>query len=665
GEGPLSNEVSATPNKRTVPGKPRNPQTKSGDGFVLLTWSKPVFDGNSTITNYIIYRSTSPVQKVFYRLFSNKSNFNDTNVTNDVTYYYKISAKNAIGEGPLSNEVSGTPFKTVNKTVPSYPRDLRAIVGDGYVHLSWRSPIFDGNSSITNYTIYRGTSSSGKKMLIRVGNITKYNDTKVTNGIKYYYEVSAKNIIGEGPPSNEVIATPNSSAGNITQTIPSYPENLQTRAGNKYVNLTWEPPASDGNSTILNYLIYKGTVSGSGECCSIIGNNLFYNDTNVTNGIIYYYRVSAKNAIGEGPLSNEVSAKPVKPPVPIKKTKPSYPENLQAMVGHSYVRLTWEPPESDGNSKITNYRIYKGLTSIGKQLLTEIGTQLSYNDTRVTNGIRYYYEVSAVNTIGEGPRSNEIIAIPNASKGIIQKTLPSHPQKLKASAGEHHINLTWSAPADDGNSSIIHYKIYRGAESGQLTFYKLIGNYLNYTDTYVLSNVTYYYRISAMNIIGEGALSNEVFASPTGSILNDTDDDGIPDYWERQYGLNIIDPSDARADPDEDNLTNLEEFLNNTSPWNSDSDNDNLTDGDEIKIYGTDANNPDTDDDGFNDGVEIANKTNPLDRNDYPKIEEKEAKPGRSDDVFAYISVIILIITIIFLLSFYIIKQRDIKNRRK
>jgi hypothetical protein len=46
----------------------------------------------------------------------------------------------------------------------------------------------------------------------------------------------------------------------------------------------------------------------------------------------------------------------------------------------------------------------------------------------------------------------------------------------------------------------------------------------------------------------------------------DSDNDGIPDYWEKQYGLNPNDPSDAMKDSDGDGYTNIEEYVNNTDP---------------------------------------------------------------------------------------------------
>ncbi|MCP3870021.1 MAG: hypothetical protein GY703_18385 [Gammaproteobacteria bacterium] len=50
----------------------------------------------------------------------------------------------------------------------------------------------------------------------------------------------------------------------------------------------------------------------------------------------------------------------------------------------------------------------------------------------------------------------------------------------------------------------------------------------------------------------------------------DDDNDGIPDWWEEKYGLNRRNPYDARWDPDGDDVTNLEEFLNETHPFRND-----------------------------------------------------------------------------------------------
>jgi hypothetical protein len=46
----------------------------------------------------------------------------------------------------------------------------------------------------------------------------------------------------------------------------------------------------------------------------------------------------------------------------------------------------------------------------------------------------------------------------------------------------------------------------------------------------------------------------------------DSDNDGMPDEWERRFKLNPQDFSDGPQDNDKDGYTNLEEFLNSTDP---------------------------------------------------------------------------------------------------
>lgn len=91
----------------------------------------------------------------------------------------------------------------------------------------------------------------------------------------------------------------------------------------------------------------------------------------------------------------------------------------------------------------------------------------------------------------------------------------------------------------------------------------------------------------------------------------DTDNDGMPDWYELFYGFNI-NVDDSASDPDGDTLDNFEEFMFGTSPILADTDGDGLRDDyeTETSVYvsptntGTSPLLADTDGDGLSDGVE-------------------------------------------------------------
>ncbi|MBA3046626.1 MAG: hypothetical protein FP824_10515 [Euryarchaeota archaeon] len=294
----------------SIPSAPQNLVATPGDSQVVLDWQAPSSDGGSAITNYRIYRGTTSGGETFLIEVGNVLTYTDTGVTNNQTYYYKIKAKNSVGESATySNEDDATPVPTIpGATEPSAPQNLVATAGDGQVVLDWQAPSSDGGSAITNYRIYRGTTSGGETFLIEVGNVLTYTNTGLTNGQIYFYKVKAKNSVGESATySNEDDATPIS--GVIS--VPSAPLNLIATAGDDKVVLNWQAPSSDGGSAITNYRIYRGTTSGGETFLIEVGNALTYTDTGVINNQTYYYKVKAKNSVGESiGYSNIANATP-------------------------------------------------------------------------------------------------------------------------------------------------------------------------------------------------------------------------------------------------------------------------------------------------------------------------------------------------------------------
>ncbi len=377
-------------------------------------------------------------------------------------------------DGP-ANAKDVYPLKyPVVASTPSEPLELKARSGNGFVNLTWSAPEKDGGTSIEEYRVYR----NGTLIATVSANQLWFNDTNVKNGVNYTYYVTAVNAVGESKPSNMVNITP--------MTVPGAPQNLRAIAGNGYVNLSWEKPEDNGGSAIVEYRVYR---NGS-LIANVSAQQLWYNDTNVKNGVNYTYYVTAVNSAGEGRLSNEVQAKPI--------AVPGAPENLYAESGNGYVNLTWNAPLDDGGSAITEYRIYRD----GVLIATVGANRLYYNDTNVVNGVRYTYYVTAVNGVGESKPSNEASATP--------MTVPSAPTNLNATSGDGYVNLTWNAPLDNGGRNIIEYKVYR---NGTLIA-TVSANQLWFNDTNVKNGVNYTYYVTAVNAAGESKPSNEVQAEP-------------------------------------------------------------------------------------------------------------------------------------------------------
>src|SRR5207247_1918784 len=137
-----------------------------------------------------------------------------------------------------------------------------------------------------------------------------------------------------------------------------------------------------------------------------------------------------------------------------------------------------------------------------------------YSDTGLAPTITYTYRVSAINAVGTSASSNTASA----------RTLvaPSPPIGLTATtASSSQIDLSWTAPADNGGSAITGYMIERSANGGS-TWSTLVANTgitgTTYSDTGLAHTTTYTYRVSAINSIGTSPPSNT--ASATTSVVS-------------------------------------------------------------------------------------------------------------------------------------------------
>jgi hypothetical protein len=183
--------------------------------------------------------------------------------------------------------------------------------------------------------------------------------------------------------------------------------------------------------------------------------------------------------------------------------------SLSATAGDGAVDLAWTVPAA-GDAPISGYRLYRGTAPGAEAFLAEVGTVTAYHDPGLANGTRYWYQVAAVNAVGEGTRSPEVSAVPQ-----VPATVPAAPV-LSAVAGDGSVSLCWTAPPD-GGSPITSYRVYRGPSAGAEAFLAETGTAASYSDTAVVNGQGYSYRVAAMNAVGEGPLSASVPAAPPGT----------------------------------------------------------------------------------------------------------------------------------------------------
>lgn len=463
GNGTPSNVVFAIP--RTVPSRPLNLSFVSGNEYVNLTWEPPAYNGGINVTSYKVYRdgnltATVPSWHTWY---------NDTNVSNGKTYTYYVTAVNAAGESSRSSEVNATP-----STVPDAPQNLDARVGNEYVNLTWEAPLFNGGAPIQGYRVYRNGTlianvSSGQLW---------YNDSGLVNGVLYSYYVTAVNLGGEGSRSNVVYAKP--------ITVPSSPQNARAKAGDSFVNITWDKPLSDGGSAIISYIIYRN----NSYLAKVPATQLYYNDTHVVNFVDYTYYVTAVNLAGEGSRSNIINATPAPP----------------------RFKITFHIIPSSGGNIVLDNNVYDNNSSA-----------YVYKGTHKILARPYYgylfvrWDFSGNFSVADD-FSNFTSLVVNGS-GVLTAVfseiqVPSPPENLTANLSSGAVVLGWQAPLSNGGANITEYRIYRGLSEGSEEYIcKVSGTVLKYTDRNVSAGTTYYYYVTAVNLAGESARSNEAHVS--------------------------------------------------------------------------------------------------------------------------------------------------------
>ena len=468
------------------PAAPENLTAAATRTQVMLNWSAPLGDGGYPIANYTVYRSDDNGQTFTPIAVTNDTSFIDTTVTTGVVYQYKVTATNSEGESGDSNIATALPIGDITP-----PQSVTAASGSFEVSLSWNYPQDDGGIPVVQYNIYRSQTSGGPYTLI--GSNTSalgFTDTSAINGFTYYYVVTALNKYNESAYSSEVFANP------IGEPTP--PFNINAVNGDNTATLNWTLPISNGGFPITHYNIYRSQTPGGPY--DFIGTNTSetgYFDTGVINGETYYYVVTAVNTYGESAYSDEQRL--------LIANTPLAPTNLNGTFGDQHVSLTWDPADGRG-FEVTNYTIYRKDPGASSYVAVATVNTTSFIDVGLVNGQTYRYVVTAHSIVGESPYSNFFEITP--------ATVPDAPENLTIALRNSKILLSWAKPVDNGGFPVFYYNIYRS--EGSVDNFVLYD--FTYAKTYLDSQVefgtVYYYRVTAVNVIGESTPSTTASISP-------------------------------------------------------------------------------------------------------------------------------------------------------
>jgi len=542
----LSTEVAAA----LRPATPVITQFDKAPRQVTLQWA-PVVGA----TSYTLYWNTrGNVGVTDNRVIGVTFPWTHTPLSNGVTYYYRLAARNIGGESPMSPEVHVV-------MAPDVPVVAAVQGGDQRVTLRWNAV-----PSSTNYTVYWNTTGdvSARDEKVTTKDI-QWTHEALRNGSKYYYRVSARNDGGESDLTAQVAVT----------LAPDAPRAEIAAVGERQVTLNWnltegaaayhvywntsgnvstrdkkfagvKPPfvheqlrkgetyfylvtaANEGGETAaallqatllpetpglpavlggdkqitlswkavngaVAYRIYwntKGDVAAADAHLDVSTSSVVH--AGVANGGVYFYRIAALNAGGESPLSTETKV----------TLAPDAPVIAAPVGGDKHVTLTWAPVAG-----ATAYNIYWNTTGavISKDQKISAATS-PYVHPSLANGLTYHYQITALNAGGE------------TSAAPVRVTLiPDAPAVGSASAADKQATVQWNAVP--GATAYTVYWNTGGKVSERDASLEAIKAPLPHTG--LANGGSYYYRISARNEAGASPLSQEfsVTLAPDAPLL--------------------------------------------------------------------------------------------------------------------------------------------------
>ena len=461
---------------------------------VDLAWSAPNGNGYA-VSGYHIESSTdggTTWTDLEANTASTTTTYAHINLSTGVTYTYQVSAINTVGTGVASTTISSTAGD-----VPDAPVLTLSALPSNIIQSDWTIPANNG-FAITTYQIERSADAGTTWVPVTSVNANTFQDPNLTNSVTYQYKVSATNLVGSSAFSGVVQIVAGNSPGTVNPLT-------ATTTSNTSIDLAWTTPNSNGYA-VTGYFIERSTDAGATWVPHVANTqslSIGYSDTGLTTGTIYTYQVSAINPLGTGPASSTASSH--------AGDVPGVPSLTLTALPNSIIQLDWTAPANNGFA-ITTYQVEKS-SDAGTTWspLTSVNA-LTTQDSGLTNGNTYQYRVLATNQIGSSVFSGVV--------QIIAGDVPSAITSLTATTqSDTSVSLTWPAAGNNGYA-VTGYRVEQSLDS--INWTDSIANTQSTSLTYTVSGLNdstdYYFKVTGINALGQGALglvsSAHTFGAP-------------------------------------------------------------------------------------------------------------------------------------------------------
>ncbi len=259
---PYSNVASATTQNPDTqpPTAPSNlTATAVSSSQINLSWTAST--DNVGVTEYLVERCQGAGCNNFAQIGTTTgTTYNDTGLTANTSYSYRVRATDAAGNlSPYSN-VSSATTQTQDTQPPTAPTNLTATAISGsQINLSWTAST--DNVGVTGYLIERcqGVGCSNWARLLTVPG-TSYGDTGLIPNTSYSYQVKATDAAGNFSPYSNIATT--TTLATIPGLVAAYAfdegagTTVTDYSGNGNTgtlsNTTWTSASKYGNALVFN-----------------------------------------------------------------------------------------------------------------------------------------------------------------------------------------------------------------------------------------------------------------------------------------------------------------------------------------------------------------------------------------------------------------------------